>query len=105
MISIAGFFTLSGSLTGKVFNFCTNKDYIMMTKEQEAKLKALQVEIATCNVMIEDRDRLLKKGEETLERLKEMKSQKEAGLEANLRKIAFLKEYIRNEKELLKNRF
>ena len=40
-----------------------------------------------------------------LERLKEMKSQKEAELEANLRKIAFLKEYIRNEKEFLKNRF
>ena len=53
MISIAGFFTPSGSLTGKVFNFCTNKDYIMITKEQEAKLKALLAETAMYNAMIE----------------------------------------------------
>ena len=43
----------------------------MTTQEQEEKLKALQAEIATCNAMIEDRERLLQKGEELLEKLKE----------------------------------
>ena len=76
----------------------------MITKEQEAKLKALQAETAMYNAMIEDRERLIKKGEEILEKLEEMKRQKEAKIEANLREIAFLKEYIRNEEIRLKKR-
>ena len=76
----------------------------MITKEQEAKLKALLAETAMYNAMIEDRERLIKKGEEILEKLEEMKRQKEVKIEANLREIAFLKEYIRNEEIRLKKR-
>ena len=77
----------------------------MTTQEQEEKLKALQAEIATCNAMIEDRERLLQKGKELLEKLKEQMDQKKAESEAHPRKIAFLKGYIRNEEERLKKWF
>ena len=76
----------------------------MITKEQEAKLKALQAETAMYNAMIEDRERLIKKGEEILEKLEEMDREKEAEIESYVREIAFLKEYIRNEEIRLKKR-
>ena len=76
----------------------------MITKEQEAKLKALLAETAMYNAMIEDRERLIKKGEEILEKLEEMDREKEAEIESYVREIAFLKEYIRNEEIRLKKR-
>ena len=104
MISMAGFFTSSGSLTGKVFNFCTNKDYIMMTKEQEAKLKALQSETAMYNSIAEQMKKMSEEMEREIQETKAETDRLKLKIEAKERENAFLKEYLRNEVQRLKNR-
>ena len=104
MISIAGFFTPSGSPTGKVFNFCTNKDYIMMTKEQEAKLKALQSETAMYNALAEQMKKMSEEMEREFQETKAETVRLKLKIEAKERENAFLKEYLRNEVQRLKNR-
>ena len=76
----------------------------MITKEQEAKLKALQSETAMYNAITEQMKKMSEEMEREFQETKAETDRLKLKIEAKERENAFLKEYLRNEVQRLKNR-
>ena len=76
----------------------------MITKEQEAKLKALQSETAMYNEIAEQMKKMREEIEREFQETKAETDRLKLIIEAKERENAFLKEYLRNEVQRLKNR-